>query len=80
MDELGIGVSNGAAQAWLAYDPTSYQALYLDQDQDYTYFVQLPDWAYDPTVGPFFVDDAGAIYSISLRPSQSGLLIGNLKD
>lgn len=75
---MGIGISAAAAALWLSFDPDSYNEAFMEEDGDYVYFAELPDWAYSSTEGPFFIDDDGAIWSISTRPSQAGILIGNL--
>ena len=75
---MGIGISAAAAALWLAYDSESYEEYFVEEEDGYVFFSELPDWAYDSQAGPFFIDDDGAIYSISTRPSQDGALIGNL--
>ena len=79
---MGIGISDAAAELW-ANDPVygdDYEELFLESAGGYSYFAELPDWAYVTNVGPFYVDEDGAIYSISMTPSQTGDLIGNLAD
>ena len=75
---MGIGISEAAANLWQAYDSDSYDEAFLESDGEYYYFSELPDWAYDSSAGPFYIDDDGSIFSISTRPSQTGELIGNL--
>ena len=75
---MGIGINKDAADLWSAYDAESYNALFVDEADGYYYFEELPDWAYDPDVGPFYIDDDGAIFAVSTRPSQEGIFIGNL--
>ena len=78
MDSAGVGISLTAAQEWLNFDAASYNEAFIEADDEYAWFIELPDWAYDPTEGPFYIDDEGAIWGVSTRPSQSGILIGNL--
>ena len=76
---MGWGISQAAAELWQAYDPDDYNDNFIEIENGYYYFYTLPDWAWDPDVGPFYIDEnTGAIYSASLRPSQQGELIGNL--
>ena len=75
---MGIGISEDAANRWKTYDSVSYNENFLEAEDGYYYFTELPDWAYDDTDGPFYIDAAGSIYSISIRASQDGILIGNL--
>ena len=75
---MGVGITSQAAALWLAEDPDSYNELFINQEGDIFWFVELPEWADSPTVGPFYVDEDGAIWSISIRPSQKGVLIGNV--
>ena len=77
---MGIGISYTAASLWLAFDEASYNENFIEDDGEYKFFSELPDWAYDPNAGPFYIADDGAIYSISMTPSQDGELIGNLAD
>ena len=75
---MGIGISTTAAELWLAFDSESYNEAYIETEGEYAFFSELPDWAYDPNEGPFYIDDKGAIWGITTRPSQQGKLIGNL--
>ena len=75
---MGIGISKAAALLWQAYDSESYNECLLEEGDEYYFFSELPDWAYQKDVGPFFIDDDGAIWSVTTRPSQAGVLIGNL--
>ena len=75
---MGIGLPLEAAALWKTYNIDEYTALFVDEDEDYAYFEEFPDWAYDQNVGPFFIDDKGAIYAISANPSIDGELIGRL--
>lgn len=75
---MGIGISDAAAALWKAYDPDSYEAAFIESYDGNSFFEELPDWAYESSEGPFFIDDDGAIWGVSTRPSQAGVLIGNL--
>ena len=75
---MEIGISAEAAALWLKFDSTSYNELFVEEEGGYVYFSELPGWAYSADDGPFYIDDDGAIYSISTRPSQDGKLIGNM--
>ena len=77
---MGIGISDYAAALWKAAEPASYEELFIESEDGYSFFIELPDWAYIQDQGPFYIADNGAIYSISMTPSQTGELIGNLKD
>jgi len=76
---MGIGISSEAAELWKAFDETSYNEMFVEEDGDYVFFAELPDWAYDPDEGPFYVID-DSIYAVGMTPSQEGALIGNLTD
>ena len=77
---MGIGISKAAAELWKASDRASYDEYFLEEVGDYAYFTELPDWAYSATEGPFYIEADGSIYSISIRVSQDGELIGNTTD
>ena len=68
---MGIGIPIAAADEWLNYDSESYNALYTgDSTDQYRFFYDLPDWAYQENVGPFYIDGSGAIWGVSMNPSQ----------
>ena len=75
---MGIGISEAAAELWKLFNEESYNENYVEEENGYVFFTELPDWAYDPDEGPFYIDDYGSIYAISTRPSQKDILIGNL--
>ena len=75
---MGIGISNAAAALWQGYDSSSYDENFIEVEGDYTFFTELPDWAFDPSEGPFYINDEGAIYAVSMKPSEDGYLIGNM--
>ena len=78
MDSMGIGLPLDAAALWKTYNIDEYTELFVEEDDEYAYFVQFPSWCYDEELGPFFIDDNGAIWAISANPSIDGELIGRL--
>lgn len=75
---MGVGIPAEIAELWRQYDEESYEAFLLEFDGEGYWFTELPPWAHQTNVGPFFVDDDGVIYGISMRASQKGEWIGNL--
>lgn len=73
---MEIGLPKNVAELWKDYDLESYTDSFLYEEDGYVFFVELPAWAEDPDVGPFYILD-DAIYALSLRPSHKGDKIGN---
>ncbi len=70
MDNMGFGVPIAAAREWAGrFDYEDY----LGEDDEYAWFISLPEWAYDQNAGYFYVDEeTGAVYGVSVNPSING--------
>ncbi len=75
---MGIGLPLDAAALWKTYNIEEYTELFVEEDDEYAYFKEFPEWAYDENAGPFYIDPEGAIWGISANPSIEGELIGRL--
>ena len=72
MDSMGFGLPLSVAALWDGYQNDEN---FLKQDDEYAWFIELPDWAYDKNEGPFYIDPDGAIWAISANPSIDAELI-----
>ena len=74
---MEVGISEAAALLWEAFDPVSYAEAFLYSDAEGYWFSELPEWVDEHDKGPFFIDDEGCIWAVSMRPSQKDQYIGN---
>ena len=60
---MGFGLPLDVAALWDGYQNDEN---FLEQDDEYAWFVELPDWAYDQNEGPFYIDpETGAIWGLN---------------
>ncbi len=75
---MGFGIPLEIAELW---DDFELYEDYINKDEEYAWFAELPDWAYVKNDGPFYIDpETGNIYGFTVNLSIDGELIGRLAD